>query len=263
MDTTEGNKASEFSKSKVAQVGMTPYPNLMFDLETLGRQRNVGIVEIGYCTFSHLSIDVTPAQELMIPVEQNLLYGFPHEQDCIKWWLEEMQREKHLSEHNQKHRHATMPQILSTLAKRWDDLWFKGVKRIWCNGTDFDIPILQNAFDKLNVERPIILRSENFHLARDSRTFLKEVNSIDELYFSYFKGNSRPHRAAADAHAQAYATAQMFERIRIAHKEQILSYSIKSQLADSELTLKYVRGELAKAQEKLAKLQRKKHGKTK
>lgn len=184
--------------------------NLMFDLETLGRTIDSGILEIGWCTFSHLEVAVSPAKELFIPVEQNLLYGFSYESDTIRWWLEKQQRTSLSQFYRNKRIHVTIPQVLSELASQWNELWFDGVNTLWCCGPDFDISILKNAYDKLKVERPIILREENFRCKRDYRTLREMVKDANFFMISADRGN---HEAAKDAHAQAFFASEAMSKI--------------------------------------------------
>jgi len=189
--------------------------HLMFDLETIGIQPTSGILEIGWCTFSDEAVEVSPAKDLIIPLSQNMLYGFDYDADTIKWWLEKQQY-KNLETKLFHRPHVTFPQVLSELASQWNELWFDGVQTLWAKGTDFDVRILKHAYDKLGIERPIILREENFSKQRDARTLFKVCDS----YILFVP--SMPyvaHQAKLDAHTQAYNIALCFERLRKLQKD--------------------------------------------
>jgi len=169
----------------------------MLDLETLGRKPGCGITEIGWCCFATEEYKIYPAFGHLIPIEQSLLYGFDTEKETIRWWLEEQKGFPVLV--NDRAR-ITFPQILSDVASQWNELWFAGVQRLWSKPSLFDIPILIAAYEKLNVEKPIILRTENFWCWRDMMT-ITDIETLDGAFAESL--TLTVHRAKADAEAQA------------------------------------------------------------
>lgn len=149
--------------------------HLFFNCQTLGRKPGCGIVEVGYATFSDLEVLKETEQksgEITIPVEQNLVAGFTADADTMKWWLEK-QGGLRPNLRMPERPHASMSQLLSELSSQWDHLWFNElVRNVWCKIPQFHIEILCAAFDKLQVQRPILLREENFRGWKCASTLL-------------------------------------------------------------------------------------------
>lgn len=158
---------------------------MFFNCQTLGRRPGSGIVEVGFATFDNARVlepkDVVMG-EILIPVEHNLLEGLDTDPDTLRWWIEKQQGPRpSLKMPNRPH--ATMRQLLSELASQWDNLWYtQDIRTLWCKYPHFHIAILKAAYDHLAVERPLILREDNFRSWFCSATIMRGAVHMLPLY---------------------------------------------------------------------------------
>lgn len=198
--------------------------HLMFNVQTLGRLPGSGIVEIGWCLFDDfipLKAEDQQAAELTIPVEQNALYGLGMNSATLKWWLEK-QGGLRPNLRNEKRPNVTLPQVLSELASQWNELTLSfGIHNLWSKYPLFHVGILKAAFDHVGVERPILLREENFRGWKCAATMKKEMRMYFEspiatqtvkLIDAPF--GERDGRAKLEALAEAAYLTKLYQSIR-------------------------------------------------
>jgi hypothetical protein len=236
--------------------------HLMVDLETLGQRPGCGITEVAWGLFNDFVI--TPKEgydikELLIHPEQSLLYGFDIDPETIKWWIEKMQGLP--AGRNSSRPNATFPQILAELASQWDEHWYAGVRNVWCKGLDFDIPILKAAFDRLGVERPILLREQNFRNWRCFRT-LKATSDFESTSKNFFVSAASvasdipPHVARLDVEAQIGLAESFFEAKRNRDARANKAFGLEIQLDNATKALKVALEANAKQAKLLEKAKR-------
>lgn len=120
---------------------------IMLDLETLGTKPGCVIASIGAVKFN--STQIYRKFYKTIDCQTALDVGFTVDWSTIKWWFK--QNSKAVNELIE----TPGGNIKDVLLEFYD--WCKkdsGKIEIWGNGADFDIPILQAAYDKLKLVSP-------------------------------------------------------------------------------------------------------------
>lgn len=131
----------------------------MIDIETLGTKPGCVVLSIGAVLFDPFGKTVG-----MYPFYRNISkqscvdIGLTEDPGTVKWWSEQSDEAKnHLLDH-QVH-------IISAMSDL--QVWCveNGVDRVWCQGATFDAPILQDVFERLDIQTPW-----HFSCVRDTRT---------------------------------------------------------------------------------------------
>jgi len=136
--------------------------HMMLDLETLGLEPGCGIIQVGLAAFNTVNPQlITYSKRWDISTEENLMLGFTSNPATMRWWKEEQEGIPQGRFYERRYRN--MAYTLAEVGSVLDDYWYNhGFHSIWAKPATFDFPILNAAYDKLGVERPRILRSENF-----------------------------------------------------------------------------------------------------
>lgn len=132
--------------------------HVMLDLETLGKDPGCIILSIGAVSFEPKGEGHKyEFSRNICPIVSEVL-GFRKDPETVKWWTEQ-------NPEAWKALETDRVDIYSAIAEFKD--WFNSVngKQIWCQGANFDEPILRRAFTILNVEAPW-----KFYDVRDTRT---------------------------------------------------------------------------------------------
>lgn len=148
-----------------------PLTDVMIDLETLGTTPDAVILGIAAVKFDPFDdylekgLDVTdlPALDLLVDVDTQPNRSV--EDSTLEWWSKQdpVVQEKMFSTQGR----VSFEQALEQLHQF---VWNTG-GRIWAQGTQFDISILEHSFRSLNRAYPW-----RYSQARDSRTLLDLVN---------------------------------------------------------------------------------------
>lgn len=127
--------------------------NVMLDLETLGTKPGCIILSIGAVTFNG-------DYKFYRNINSNncALYGLKAEQNTVEWWSNQTQQAKDS---------LTIDRVRLSEALNDFTKWFKDVKgqQIWCQGANFDVPVLEAAYDAVKFQIPW-----KFWNVRDTRT---------------------------------------------------------------------------------------------
>ena len=160
--------------------------NLMIDIETLGTRSTSVILSIGAIEFDHTNLGRRFHRR--INIDSCLNCGLTVDGSTIEWWMGQDEKAKRIFDE----RGDDLRTVLLDFAQAFD--WTD--KLIWCNGMNFDLPIIENAFDKCNLKTPW-----PYYNGRDYRTvkgmFSKET--VNRLRVEPMVA----HDALADATAQA------------------------------------------------------------
>ncbi len=152
---------------------LTETPNIALDIETLSTQPTAAIINIAAraFTFSQGAIKDDKAKfSCLVSASSCAMDGLHFDMDTVRWWSEQSPMAK-----------APFEQLTGQeipIIKALDNLiHFVGQIRalspdnrilVWCQGTDFDIPILRNAYNVVwGVHEPW-----HRHEIRDARTFI-------------------------------------------------------------------------------------------
>lgn len=166
------------------------YTDLMLDLETLGTNPGCVITQIGVCAFdAKAGIDNAPSKLIHVAPQSALDLGMHVSWGTIAWWL--TQNEDARIAMASKQPRWSLPDALKTLDE-WIGHYCSVGFRIWGNGSNFDVVLLEDAYRRVK-RKPVW----DFRNIRDMRT-------IVDLCPSDLKVKPEvAHNAAADAKAQA------------------------------------------------------------
>lgn len=149
--------------------------NIAVDTETLSKRSTAAVIGIAARVFDpdggcvegedkcfHVAIDATSCAML----------GMDFDQDTVDWWSRKSDEQKKQFELTDR-----INKALSNFSIFIDDMKLLNdadIVRIWCHGTDFDVPILRNAFVSANNDRAEKTIPWEFNEVRDSRTYILE-----------------------------------------------------------------------------------------
>lgn len=177
---------------------MKELPNhLMIDLETLDVRPTSVILSLGAVLFNQKQ-GVFDTLQLDFDLQEQFDIGRSISMDTLRWWMtQSKQSQKIFDKEGSKVSIATIPGELSkfTLGQN------KKTLRVWSNGTDFDIGMVNNVFSQNNFTNKLWM----FYNVTDYRTF------------GYITGFKKPvgkaaHDALADATHQAECILKFMRR---------------------------------------------------
>ena len=160
--------------------------NLMVDIETLGVRSTSVILSIGAVEFDGQAIG--RGFHRRIDIQSCLDAGLTVDASTIEWWMTQSNEARAIFDI----KGDPLDRVLDDFSRAFD--WDN--KLIWCNGMNFDLPILDNAFHAVGLRTPW-----PYYNGRDYRT-LKNMFS-KELVNSIRVEPVVAHDALDDARAQA------------------------------------------------------------
>lgn len=155
---------------------------LMIDLETLGTKPNSAILSIGAVAF-----DKTGLKDEFycnIDLKDSIANGFDIDTDTVYWWLSQ---DKQAGSVLSKDKTA----VATAMFRLCDFIKENQPSEVWANSPSFDLVMLKNALQKMNMDYPY-----PFWIERDFRTFLSLTNAL-RVYPAV------AHNALEDAKSQA------------------------------------------------------------
>lgn len=143
--------------------------NVMLDLETLGTTADAVILSIGAVRFDLDSdrIEENAAFYASVSIDSNLLAGRAIHEDTLIWWMDQTPQARVV---------FTEPKITLLAALQSFSEWFQADDKIWSNGANFDIPMLEHAFKQAGMETPW-----RFWNARCVRTYTRELPGAEKV----------------------------------------------------------------------------------
>lgn len=161
---------------------------IMIDIETLGTSHNSVILSIGAVEFDDHGI--TNTFEVNVDPVSCTDAGLVIDARTVMWWLDQSKEaQAHLTAKNP----VPLRSALESLATRF--IW--NGKKVWCNGVDFDFPILENAYKAAGWNRA----PWAYYDKMDYRTL---KNLVPKAVYEHCKIDAVvKHSAGADAEAQA------------------------------------------------------------
>ena len=138
--------------------------NIMVDLETLSTSMDAQVLTIGAVAFDfwgnvkdefYRRIDLASCEKI----------GLRKDQKTLEWWKSQEEECKNEA-FNSKNRVSIKDAILD-----FNRFWAKNKsEKLWCNGANFDEPILSTVYERLNLDKPW-----KFWNVRCLRTYLDVV----------------------------------------------------------------------------------------
>lgn len=138
---------------------------VMVDIETFGTEVNSVILAIGAIKFNrkqeHVDFEKILEKDKFfqsIQIDSCIDLGMKTNNDTVKWWSEQHPEVR-------KAVFDTRPVLpIKTVLQNFKN-WYGNSDKVWSQGICFDIPILENAFKKCDIDIPW-----KFWHVRDSRT---------------------------------------------------------------------------------------------
>lgn len=120
--------------------------NVMLDIETLSTRYNAAIVQIGAVKFIPDTGEIIDEFLVNISMKDCIAKGLDVDSDTIKWW-------------NKQNPEAVKsflinPLLLEEALHEFSSWYGKESMLTFCNGMNFDFPILSNAFDICKMTPP-------------------------------------------------------------------------------------------------------------
>lgn len=176
------------------------YTHISLDLETTSLSPNAGILSIGAVEIvGFLDLHTKPRDFYeRMDFETLEKCGFHIQEETMLWW--EKQPLKVRLEAFGGTRSLVV--VLEDLAK-----WVKSFDKpvcVWTNGADFDIPILKNAYDRLDLEHSYPFEYRNHRCYRTLKSLCAK-EAVDRV-----SKNTEEHNALADAKYQARVASSCF-----------------------------------------------------
>ncbi len=181
--------------------------DIIIDIETLGTKPHSPIIEIGACAINNRTGKITANFSRRVPSGYTFAYMVdrdsvecapPDMQETITWWLADSGRKETLGKILGRsvciHEHCPLYEFVDWMIQQ--NVKAGGNIRVWANGPQFDLVILQSAFDRYGIKRPWTCRQE-----RCVRTAL-EMADYEKGSTSWIERGPR-HRALNDARHEA------------------------------------------------------------
>lgn len=171
----------------------------MIDIETLGTTPGCVVLSIGACEFSEKGIG--KQFYTSIKPESCVEWGLTIDPNTVLWWFDQSQDARDFIT---KGKHVDLDIALAEFraAFKW-----KG-KNVWCNGANFDFPILTAAHKAIGVSVPW-----EYWAINDYRT-IKNIAGRD-LFDACKVEAVVAHNALSDAVAQAETLLKMAKHLNI------------------------------------------------
>lgn len=140
------------------------FTNCMIDLETLGTSPDSVILSIAAVLFNPFEItkdtSTLPGIQLLLDIEEQEKLGRTIDEDTVLWWTTQPQSVQDVIFAE----NGRLP-VSDALTQLTKFCWNKS--RVWVQGPDFDIALLNHIYKQTNVAR-----AWKYWQARDSRTLL-------------------------------------------------------------------------------------------
>lgn len=171
----------------------------MLDLETLSTRSNAVILVIAAVKFNRTKgVVEEPEFYRHIDIDSCKAVGLTTDDITIKWWNQQSEAVR-----NEAFGGVRLP--LYNVLKEFRTWYGNNVSNIWCQGANFDIPILDEAYKRCKIESPW-----KFWEVRDTRT-LYDVAKFRQKDLQR-KGDN--HNALHDCRHQISCVVESFRKIK-------------------------------------------------
>ena len=166
--------------------------NIMVDLETLSTSMDAQILTIGAVAFDFWG-NIKDEFYLRVNLQSCEDIGLKKDEKTVKWWESQSDEARKEAFH-----HENRVSIHDALLQ-FNTFWNKNKgEKFWCNGANFDEPILSTVYERLKMEKPW-----KFWNVRCLRTYLSIVGmSMNKYGFT-------AHNALIDCKNQVTAYTQV------------------------------------------------------
>lgn len=178
-----------------------PRIDIMVDLETLDTASTACVLSLGACVFDIYTGEIHNSYYAVISLQSNLALNRTISQSTFEWWMNQSSEAKDFI--NIKDKSSLQKALL------WFGMYYKDSKatNIWSNGENFDIAILEHAYNSIKIDIPW-----KYNQARDTRTvwdmYIEKFGEFEKIPFEGIK-----HNAENDAQHQAKVLSIQFNKI--------------------------------------------------
>ena len=175
------------------------FTDLMVDIETLGTKSYALILSVAIVEFNMITGEIGDNIYLKISINDSLLNDFKIEGDTLIWWMNQDKDAKIVFDNKNSFK------CVDALTHITKFILNKEYLKIWGNSARFDLGLLQNYYNKFNMNIPWKYGNE-----RDVRTLVDFYPDIKkELVFDGIK-----HDALADCLHQIKYCSLIYNKIK-------------------------------------------------
>jgi exodeoxyribonuclease VIII len=184
--------------------------DIMLDIETLGVRCGSVILSIGACVFGRAYGPQHDTFHMHLNAEQQMAMGATMDASTVLWWLDQSDIARRAIAAGQEN--AVSPLAALEGLTKWLDKEapVTATRRIWANGTDFDLALLTELYRKFGRKAPW-----PYNGARDMRTILDVVG---KKATDLVPAPAGAHDALVDAVYQAEVVYQAFRYLNSGDK---------------------------------------------
>jgi len=154
--------------------------DIIIDFETLGKGTetdNFIVLSVAYTKFvineeSDFEDLVTASEYVKFDTQEQLDLGWKAEKDTLEWWKaqpKDIQNSTIKPHPNDETLEEFTNKFIKYIGAKRD------IERIWCRGTDFDMPILKRIFREVGLD---INSYINYNAATDIRSYVRGVTGF-------------------------------------------------------------------------------------
>jgi hypothetical protein len=163
--------------------------DIMIDLETLDTEPTSVIISVGACLFDIEKKTIPSTFYMAAEIQEQMNQGRTMSADTIKFWMNQNAAAQHVFNEKAK----PMAEVLKTFVFWLNSVGNKKDRKVWGNGSTFDISIMENLFTMYKIEKPW-----SYNAVMDLRTFKRFVGKGEQIPKPLI-----PHNALEDAKTQA------------------------------------------------------------
>lgn len=191
----------------------------MFDIETLGQGSYSQITSIAAVQFDIASGRTFETFNEHVNISEKTDYGFKFEPSTVLWWLNQSKEAQNNFLNGQKNS-KDIHRVLTLLNKFFFAIHDKSLIRksniyVWGRGPRFDMGILTNAYEKMNMPAPWDFRNER--CVRTMEWLLPEAKTdtpkVDNVGHGESGGGS--HDALLDAKYQIAYVSKIYNQLNL------------------------------------------------
>ena len=170
---------------------MILWPDLMADLETMGKPPSGAICAIGACFFNIQTREIGPTFSETVNLATAVREGGTIDPSTVIWWMTQSEEARRGIAWSARDIKPVMTEFIDFMKENSD---VKTV-RVWGNSSTFDMTILSTAIERMGMKQPWFFTRE--------RCFRTVRNMYPSIEYNPDDKGTEAHNALADAIFQA------------------------------------------------------------
>lgn len=177
--------------------------NIALDIETLSKRPTAAIISIAAKAFDLTTGSINEGWSISINATSCAMYGLSFDQETIEWWSKRDEKAKMQFIEDARDLKTALYALKGYIESCKKEQEADEVV-VWFQGTDFDIPILRNAYAVVFNDPEETVIPWKYSNVRDSRTYIIEsiraMHWVDDNPYSFIKseGDWCKHDALSD-----------------------------------------------------------------